>query len=101
MVDIHGKTSWVWRHWGCVTSRILSTIKEKFASAADLDGYDDLNAEDQGKIDAAYESGHVADEDIPPSARKDGDAGEDDDEDDKPKKKVACTIFMLITTHWL
>jgi len=34
-----------------------------------MDGYDELNAEDKAKIDAAFENGHVADEDIPDSAR--------------------------------
>ena len=56
-------------------------------NAEDLDGYEDLRDEDKAKIDTAWEVGHVADEDIPASARKP--AKEDDDGEEKPKKKRA------------
>ena len=58
-------------------------MKKSFESASDLDGYEDLRPEDQQKIDLAWEEGHVADEDIPDSARKEE---SEDDEDKKPKK---------------
>lgn len=80
-----------WKHWGCVSTRVFNNIKAHFHKASDLDGYEDLKPEDQKKLDTAYEAGHVADEDIPESARKPvGDEGADDDEDEKPKKKKAA-----------
>lgn len=77
-----------WRHWGCVTPKILENMKKSLNESSDLDGYEDLTPEDKLKVDAAWEAGHVADEDIPESARKP--AGNDGEEDeDKPKKKAA------------
>lgn len=61
-------------------------MKKTFESASDLDGYEELRAEDQAKVDKAWEDGAVADEDIPDSARKPAD--EDADEEAKPKKKA-------------
>lgn len=62
-------------------------MKKSFDAASELDGYEDLRPEDQKKIDKAWEDGHVADEDIPESAKKP--AGEDGDEEEKPKKTKA------------
>ena len=69
-----------WRHWGCVTKKILENIKKSIEEASEVDGYEDLRPEDQAKVIKAWQEGHVADEDIPDSARKDEDAEE------KPKK---------------
>lgn len=78
----------VWRHWGCVTPKVLQNVKEIVSSAEDIDGFEDLTPDAQEKILKAWEDGHVADEDIPESARKaDGDA-EDDEEEDGGKKKA-------------
>ncbi|KDQ60104.1 hypothetical protein JAAARDRAFT_125962 [Jaapia argillacea MUCL 33604] len=89
LVDFRGHTNFAWRHWGCVTAKILSNAKANFSEASELDGYEELKPEDQAKIDKAWEDGKVADEDIPESARKpEGEAGGDDDEG-KPKKKRA------------
>lgn len=107
LVDIMGKTSLCvllchseiprsnilcsqWRHWGCVTSRILTNAKNIHDEASDVDGFEDLNDEDQGRVSKAWEEGHVADEDIPESARKPAKDGDDDEEEDKPKKKKAA-----------
>jgi hypothetical protein len=63
-------------------------MKSSFSESSELDGYDDLTAEDKARVDKAWEEGHVADEDIPDSARKP--AGDDEEEEeDKPKKKAA------------
>lgn len=67
-------------------------MKAQFEEADELDGFEDLKDEDQERIRKAYEVGHVADEDIPDSARKpadDEDEGEEDG-DAKPKKKAAA-----------
>jgi hypothetical protein len=57
-------------------------MKKSFGEGSELDGYDDLQPEDQAKVIKAWQDGHVADEDIPDSARKPA----DDDGAEKPKK---------------
>ncbi|OBZ77754.1 PARP-type zinc finger-containing protein C2A9.07c [Grifola frondosa] len=91
LTDIKGNTTFFWRHWGCVTPKIISNMKNSFEEADELDGFDELNEGDQEKVQKAWEEGHVADEDIPETARKSaGEEGEEDeDEEEKPKKKKA------------
>ena len=60
-------------------------MKDKFEDATDLDGFEDLKPEDQAKVVQALQEGHVAEEDIPESAKK----AEGDDGEDKPKRKKA------------
>ena len=71
-----------WRHWGCVTPKILENAKKSFEDVEDLDGFEELNEEDQQKLKTAWEAGHVAEEDIPPTAKK------EDGEEEKPKKRA-------------
>jgi hypothetical protein len=59
-------------------------MKNTFESISDLDGYDDMNEDDQARLQTAWDSGHVADEDVPESARK-----PEGEEEEKPKKKAA------------
>ena len=61
-------------------------MKNSFNEADELDGYDELNDDDQERIRKAWEDGHVADEDVPETAKK-GDGEEDEDEEEKPKKR--------------
>ncbi|KZT34554.1 zf-PARP-domain-containing protein, partial [Sistotremastrum suecicum HHB10207 ss-3] len=116
LVDIRGNQSFQWRHWGCTTAKLIENMKKELTEAEDLDGFDDITPENQEKIRKAWEEGHVADEDIPDSARKppkdaeggddekpkkraaakkqpikEVDSGADDDEDEKPKKKARTT----------
>ncbi|TNY19268.1 poly polymerase and DNA-ligase Zn-finger region-domain-containing protein, partial [Rhodotorula diobovata] len=89
-VTINGNSTFAWRHWGCVTAKQFHNMKESFEEAEELDGFEDLKPEDQERVKKAFDVGHVADEDIPDSARKpeaDDDGAEDDDE--KPKKKAS------------
>lgn len=80
-----------WRHWGCVTPKIIDNMKKSFNEASELDGFEDMKEEDQERISKAWEDGHVADEDIPDTARKpEGEDGEEDEEEEKPKKKVSA-----------
>ena len=70
-------------------------MRKQFESAADLDGYDDLKPEDQEKVNKAWEEGHVAEEDIPETAKK----PEGDEEEEKPKKtkkKAKVSVTPLI-----
>ncbi|EJD41721.1 zf-PARP-domain-containing protein, partial [Auricularia subglabra TFB-10046 SS5] len=78
LVDIGGHTNFSWKHWGCVTARVLTNIKKSIGEAAELDGYEDLRPGDQAKLDVAWEEGHVADADIPDTARKPEKDGDDD-----------------------
>ncbi|KAF8956286.1 hypothetical protein BDZ97DRAFT_1671792 [Flammula alnicola] len=82
LADLQGHTSFFWRHWGCVTKKIIENVKKNFEEASELDGFEDLKPEDQARVTKAWEVGEVADEDIPESARKP--EGEEDEE--KPKK---------------
>lgn len=72
----------MWRHWGCVSPKIIENVKKSFESAEDLDGFEELKEEDQEKLKTAWEVGHVAEDDIPPTAK-------DDLEEDKPKKRAS------------
>ena len=69
-----------------MTDRIITNAKKNFEDAADLDGFDELPEEYQERIKKAWEVGHVAEEDIPASARKDAEDG--DDAEDGEKKKA-------------
>lgn len=91
LVDFKGNTSFAWRHWGCVTEKILTNAKNSFEEADELDGFEELNEDDQEKIRKAWEEGHVAEEDVPESAKKAaGDDEESDGEEAKPKKRAAA-----------
>ncbi|KAF7796143.1 hypothetical protein EIP86_007317 [Pleurotus ostreatoroseus] len=79
-----------WRHWGCATAKVLANIKKSIEEADDLDGFEELRDEDKDKIRKAWEEGHVADEDIPESARKNDGEEEDEEEEEKPKKKAGA-----------
>ncbi len=72
-----------WRHWGCVTPKILDNVKKNLSDPNELDGFDELKEEDKAKVIQAWQDGHVADEDIPASARK-----PEGEEEEKPKKKA-------------
>ena len=60
-------------------------MKNSFGEGSELDGYEDLRPEDQAKVIKAWQDGHVAEEDIPESARKPA----DEEDAEKPKKKRA------------
>jgi hypothetical protein len=64
-------------------------MKKSFSQADELDGFEDLQPADQEKVRQAWDNGHVADEDIPETARKPQDEEETDEA--KPKKKRAST----------
>ncbi|KAJ3992258.1 zf-PARP-domain-containing protein [Lentinula boryana] len=89
-VEFQGKQSFAWRHWGCVTSKVLSNVRDEHPDASDVDGFEELRPEDQQKVIKAWEEGKVADEDIPETARK-ADGDEDEDDGEKPKRKARAT----------
>jgi hypothetical protein len=64
-------------------------MKKQITNASDLDGYDDLTAEDKEKVSTAWETGQVAPEDIPESAKKPQGEEEEEEGQTKPKAKKA------------
>jgi len=69
-----------WKHWGCVSPKVIAKMQELYSDPSDLDGFDDLKPEDKDRINKALQDGHVAEDDIPESAKE----GEE-----KTKKKAA------------
>ncbi|KAF9893126.1 hypothetical protein FE257_012537 [Aspergillus nanangensis] len=62
--------SWMWRHWGCVTPKLIVNLNEAVEELSPddkdpeaLDGFEDLQPEFQQKIVRALKQGHVDDED--------------------------------------
>ena len=82
-----------WKHWGCVSSRVFSNMKNTVPTAEEIDGYEALKPEDQEKVKTAYSEGHVAEEDIPETAKKTGgdDEADEEEDEDKPAKKGRAT----------
>ncbi|KAL8792461.1 MAG: hypothetical protein Q9195_004917 [Heterodermia aff. obscurata] len=64
MVTIKDSQTWKWRHWGCVSPRLIANMKEVIENNFDyLDGYDELSEDVQETVRRAFEQGHVDDED--------------------------------------
>lgn len=82
-----------------MTPKIISNFRSSLSSVDELDGYEELKKADKDRVLVAWEEGHVADEDVPDTARK----GAVDEEDEGEKKtdskkksrakkiKVVCT----------
>ncbi|PWY66560.1 zf-PARP-domain-containing protein [Aspergillus eucalypticola CBS 122712] len=67
-VDTERFQSYFWRHWGCVTPKIIANMVETVGEEGErdwsaLDGYDELPEDLQEKVRTAIEQGHVDDED--------------------------------------
>ncbi|CAI9633124.1 unnamed protein product [Alternaria burnsii] len=104
-VTIKDHVSWQYRHWGCVTPKQIENLIETCGGDTDMvDGYDELPAEFQEKVDFALKNGHIPDEDCTrdpelnrpgvkkPRAKKAKKGAEDNDGEDAaspPKKKRA------------
>lgn len=80
----------------------MENIKRTFRDIEDLDGFEELDEEDQEMLRVAWEVGHVAEEDIPSTAKRLDDEGmgakqkelapekiraNNDGEDGKPRKR--------------
>ncbi|CAD6916743.1 unnamed protein product [Tilletia controversa] len=70
VVDINGNTTFMWRHFGCITDTICGHLAEKVGEPADLDGYEDLTEEDQKRIDYIFEHGAVPEAEVTPALRE-------------------------------
>ncbi|KAH1714129.1 hypothetical protein KXX60_004343 [Aspergillus fumigatus] len=69
-VDTERFQSFFWRHWGCVTPKIIANLNEAVEEASGdskdldaIDGFEELPSEYQEKVRKALEQGHVDDED--------------------------------------
>ena len=93
-------------------------MKKSIGEGSELCGYDEIRPEDQAKVIKAWQDGHVADEDIPETARKPVDeAGEekpkkakrapskmkaietDGDDEDRPKRKTAAAKVRSLLSN--
>ncbi|KAH7332895.1 zf-PARP-domain-containing protein [Rhizoctonia solani] len=102
LLDYNGNKSFKWRHWGCTTARILSNFKNQFDAADDLDGFEDLNDGDKDRVRKAWAEGHVAEEDIPATARKDGDEeAEEEETEEQPKKRAPAKKVSSVIDRFL
>lgn len=82
-VEFRANHTVVWRHWGCVTPKLLENLKKTISEPSQLEGYNNLRESDRTKIVKAWEDGRVAEDDIPESAKSTVNGfGEE-----KPKKK--------------
>ncbi|KAF8530081.1 hypothetical protein BU17DRAFT_36177, partial [Hysterangium stoloniferum] len=66
-----GNPNYVWRHWGCVSPRVLRNMKSSLRQWTDQGGSNALTAEDQERVRKAWVAERVAEEDIPLSGRRD------------------------------
>ncbi|EAW21262.1 uncharacterized protein NFIA_064260 [Aspergillus fischeri NRRL 181] len=69
-VDTEKLQSFFWRHWGCVTPKIIANLNEAVEEASGdskdldaIDGFEELPSGYQEKVRKALEQGHVDDED--------------------------------------
>jgi hypothetical protein len=67
-VDTEKYQSFMWRHWGCVTPKMITNMIEVVGEGDDrdldlLDGYEDLPQEHQERLARALDQGHIDDED--------------------------------------
>ncbi|KAJ9257192.1 hypothetical protein DTO212C5_8917 [Paecilomyces variotii] len=66
-VDTEKFQSFFWRHWGCVTPKIVAGLKEILDEAdgdySAIDGFEEISEENQAKVREAIEQGHVSDSD--------------------------------------
>ncbi|EPY53922.1 zf-PARP type zinc finger protein [Schizosaccharomyces cryophilus OY26] len=82
-VDSGRFQSWMWRHWGCVTERVIQNVEKKLEGniVDNLDGFDEIEDEAvQEKIIRAFKQGHVDDEDVEASSSMAPEENEHDEE---------------------
>lgn len=71
LVEIQGSQTFQWRHWGCVTPKIIRNIQDRdgITDAIDLSGYEELLPVDRARITRAFVLGEVAPQDMTESLR--------------------------------
>ncbi|KAK0530939.1 hypothetical protein OC842_003774 [Tilletia horrida] len=89
VVDIQGNTTFMWRHWGCVTDTVCSHLQEKIGEATDLDGYEDLRDEDKERVDYVFKHGTLPEAEITPAVREEALRKEQEKEEKAAAKQKA------------
>ncbi|KAJ3140519.1 hypothetical protein HDU90_007819 [Geranomyces variabilis] len=79
-----------WRHWDCVTTKVLHNVKAKVESLEELSGFESLNDEDKEKIKSAWDAGEMPSKPAPAEAPED-DAQDEEDGERKSKPRGAKT----------
>ncbi|KAH8695491.1 poly polymerase and DNA-ligase Zn-finger region-domain-containing protein [Talaromyces proteolyticus] len=85
--------SWSWRHWGCVTTKVISNIVSSLGDGDEpdfdlLDGLDELPEEEQDKVKQALKDGDIDESDRTVREDEAGDeAAEKPAEEEKPATK--------------
>ncbi|KUL90438.1 hypothetical protein ZTR_00091 [Talaromyces verruculosus] len=97
-VDTERYQSWSYRHWGCVTPKVLANILEAIAEGGEpdfdmLDGFEELSAENQAKIKEAILKGELDEADKTDYSLLIGEAYEDaqNEANDSPEKAKTGT----------
>ncbi|KAE8258226.1 hypothetical protein A4X13_0g1820 [Tilletia indica] len=70
VVEMAGHTSFMWRHFGCITDTICTNLQKQIEDPTDLDGYEDLREEDQERIKYIFKNGHVPQDEVTPALRE-------------------------------
>ncbi|EON64892.1 hypothetical protein W97_04126 [Coniosporium apollinis CBS 100218] len=64
LIEIQEKQSWAYKHWGCVSPKVISNMQAHCQGDLGLiEGYEEMPDEWQDKIARALEQGHIDDED--------------------------------------
>ncbi|KAG0143101.1 hypothetical protein CROQUDRAFT_673142 [Cronartium quercuum f. sp. fusiforme G11] len=82
-----------WRHWYCMTPAVIKNLSESLDGAVEeLDGFEELRAEDQEKVRTAIAEGQIDPADIPATANQpkgEDEAGEEGATSKKRKRAPA------------
>ncbi|CAO3670842.1 unnamed protein product [Umbelopsis ramanniana] len=82
-------TGVAWRHWKCTTPKVLENLKSLDDVEEDLIGFSELHEEDQERVKAALEEGHVSESEEPEGDEEEKKEEEKKAEKPKPKAKAA------------
>ncbi|KAL0079014.1 hypothetical protein F4703DRAFT_1742099, partial [Phycomyces blakesleeanus] len=69
-----------WKHWTCVTPKVIENMKASLSDPSEIEGWDSLREEDVEKIEKAWEDGEIPEEDRP--AKEEKNEAEKDDEEE-------------------
>ncbi|KAI7891908.1 uncharacterized protein EV154DRAFT_209362 [Mucor mucedo] len=48
-----------WRHWVCVTSKVIENMQKDYSSPDQIQGWEDLRPEDQERVQRAWDEGEI------------------------------------------
>ncbi|KAF9042926.1 hypothetical protein BJ165DRAFT_205689 [Panaeolus papilionaceus] len=59
-----------WRHWRCMTMKLLRDLRQQVPDPSNIEGFRTLTIEDQGRIEKAWKLGRIALEDVSEKLRE-------------------------------